>query len=247
MLLLLHLQFKSHFRPPHAHQSFFWRALFRGSVPIQTLCLLLKHSKGSPVFLNFWLKPYRFWPILCYASAAFQWGHFNSYYEPVSHKFISFGALFQSPRTLFPCLYFSWMGSHIATALGWCLQNSELLVWLELFSMDHLPVTPSASVSCGLESELCLQLFLYFPFDFTLCREVKSSHRGKGCHTYYIYQNYKLFITARCKGSSVISPTASQRSWSLQSKTLLLGEVFLLGNGRKSWAWEGQRESLDLI
>lgn len=117
-----------------------------------------------------------------------------------------------------------------------------------IFCMDLLPVTPSASVSCRLVPELCLQLtFFTFPLISLSAEKSKSSHRGKGCHTYYIYQNYKLFITARFKGSSVISPTASQRSWSLQRKTLLLGEVFLLGNGRRSWAWEGQMESLDLI
>lgn len=132
-----------------------------------------------------------------------------------------------------------------ATALGWCLQNSELLVWLESFCMGLLPVTPSASVSCRLVSELCLQLSSFtFPL---ISLFAESSHRGKGCHTYYIYQNYELFITARFKGSSVISPTASQKSWSLQSKTLLLGEVFLSGNSRRSWAWEGQMEFLDLI
>lgn len=137
---------------------------------------------------------------------------------------------------------------HAFISLGWALTlqlpsvgacRIQLLVWLGLFSVDHLPVTPSASVSCAVWALPSAQ-FLQSPFDFTLCSQVSSSDRGKGCHTYYIYQNYKLFITARFKGSSVISPTASQRSWSLQRKTLQLGEVFLLGNSRRSWAWEGQ-------
>lgn len=119
-VLLQHWQFQSsrlQSPPPHIPQTVFCRTPFRG------ICAhsgsLPSMETGKRLSSYFWLKSWGFDQFFAiYHLAALQWEWFNYYYEPVSSKLVSFGTLLQSPRTLFPCLYFSWMGSCIATDLG---------------------------------------------------------------------------------------------------------------------------------